>query len=74
MLNSKAPLYVKKLNSDARVPTKGSSGAAGYDIYSSENTVVPARGKAIVKTGIAIAVPTGNYGRVGRVCLEKNNY
>lgn len=31
---------------------------------SAEDTVVPARGKAVVKTDIAIRVPKGTYGRV----------
>jgi dUTPase len=64
-----ASLLVKKLTSNARLPTKGSPLAAGYDLYSSEENVVPAHGKAIIKTGISIAIPTGNYGRVGKGCL-----
>lgn len=31
---------------------------------SSEDTVVPARGKACVKTDLAMAIPSGTYGRV----------
>ena len=38
--------------------------AAGYDIASAEETVVPAKGKTVVKTGISIAVPDGCYGRL----------
>ena len=64
--SSKSPLYVKKLNQKAQLPSKGSERAAGYDLYSSEDSKVPANGKALIKTGISIAVPTGNYGRVGK--------
>jgi dUTP pyrophosphatase len=32
--------------------------------YSAEKAVVPARGKAMVTTGISMAVPVGTYGRV----------
>ena len=39
-------------------------GAAGYDLASVEETVVPAKGKTIVKTGISIATPEGCYGRI----------
>ena len=53
------PLQVQLLGSKGRAPTKGSAFAAGYDLYSSEDTVVPARGKAMVSTSIAIAVPIG---------------
>ena len=53
------PLLVKKLVDSARAPTRGSAFAAGYDIYSAKETVVPAKGKAAIDTGIAIAVPEG---------------
>lgn len=52
-------LRVKKINPNAVLPTRGSSGSAGYDISSVEDTVIPARGKAIVATGLQIAIPEG---------------
>ncbi|KAI9171590.1 Deoxyuridine 5'-triphosphate nucleotidohydrolase [Paramyrothecium foliicola] len=58
------PLQVKKLSDKARVPTRGSAFAAGYDIYAARDTTVPARGKVLVDTDIAIAVPEGTYGRI----------
>ncbi|KAH8161380.1 hypothetical protein CIB48_g6867 [Xylaria polymorpha] len=57
-------LLVKKLSDKARLPTRGSAFAAGYDLYSSQATTVPARGKVLVDTDIAISVPAGTYGRV----------
>jgi dUTP pyrophosphatase len=53
------PLLVKKLVETAQAPTRGSAFAAGYDIYSAKETVIPAKGKGAVDTGIAIAVPEG---------------
>ena len=54
-----------KLHSDkARIPTRGSSEAAGYNLYSAEDTVVPAHGKVTVDTQISIATPPGTYGRI----------
>lgn len=53
------PLLIKKLNEGGRAPTRGSAFAAGYDVYAAKETVIPARGKALVDTGIAIAVPEG---------------
>lgn len=64
-------LYVKKLVEKAIVPKKGSVGAAGYDIYSAEELIVPSKGKALVKTGIAIACPEGTYARIGRICFYR---
>jgi len=55
---------IKKLSSKARTPTRGSKLAAGYDMYASKDTVVPAKGKVLVETDIAMAVPTGTYGRI----------
>ncbi|KFG86967.1 dUTP pyrophosphatase [Metarhizium anisopliae] len=57
-------LQVKKLSDKARLPTRGSAFAAGYDIYASKDTTVPARGKVLVDTDISIAVPAGTYGRI----------
>jgi len=54
---------VKKLSTGARVPKRGSTRAAGHDQYVNEGTDVPARGQAIVGTGIAIGLPHNTYGR-----------
>lgn len=55
---------VKKLDSNAVLPVRSSTGAAGYDLASCEECVVPSRGKALVRTGLAVKVPSGTYGRV----------
>ena len=57
-------LQVKRLHDKAILPKRGTLLAAGYDLSSCEETVVPAKGRKLVKTGLAIAVPSGNYGRV----------
>ena len=57
-------LRVVLLNENAIVPERGSEEAAGYDLSSACDAAVPARGKAIVKTGLSFQVPLGTYGRV----------
>lgn len=57
-------LKVKRLSKNARLPQRGSSYAAGFDLFSAEDTVIKAKGKSLIKTDIAIAIPTGHYGRV----------
>uniref|UniRef100_A0A7S1X4P8 Deoxyuridine 5'-triphosphate nucleotidohydrolase n=1 Tax=Tetraselmis chuii TaxID=63592 RepID=A0A7S1X4P8_9CHLO len=57
-------LRVKKLSDKAQLPKRGSDKAAGYDMYSAVDEVVPARGKAMIKTDISIAIPPGTYARV----------
>ncbi|KAK1690758.1 deoxyuridine 5'-triphosphate nucleotidohydrolase [Colletotrichum godetiae] len=69
------PLQIKKLSDKARLPTRGSLFAAGYDLYAAKVTTIPARGKAMVDTDIAISVPAGTYGRVApRSGLASKNF
>lgn len=58
------PFFIKRHSASARLPTKGSVGAAGWDLYASTDGLVPARGQALVSTDISIAVPRGCYGRI----------
>jgi dUTP pyrophosphatase len=52
------------LSANARVPSKGSAFAAGYDLYSAEDTILQSGERRVVNTDIAVALPTGTYGRV----------
>jgi len=36
-------------------------------VYSAQNLTIPAEGKALVKTDIALAIPDGCYGRIGQL-------
>ena len=57
-------LEIKLHLDSAHIPTWGSAGAAGYDLYSAENKVIPAKGKMAIDTQIFIATPAGTYGRI----------
>ncbi|TFJ80463.1 hypothetical protein NSK_008204 [Nannochloropsis salina CCMP1776] len=57
-------LQVKRLSQHAVLPVRGSEWAAGYDLASAEDTVVPAKGKALVKTDLSIAIPPNTYARI----------
>ena len=57
-------LRIKRLSKDAKMPKKGSQMAAGHDIYALEEGSIPAKGRALVGTGIAIGLPKGTYGRL----------
>ncbi|KAM5173192.1 deoxyuridine 5'-triphosphate nucleotidohydrolase, mitochondrial [Mantella aurantiaca] len=57
-------LRFARLSDNAYTPTRGSSKAAGYDLYSAYDYVIAPHDKAIVKTDIQICVPNGCYGRV----------
>ena len=56
-------LLVLKCTAHATLPSS-SPGAAGCALYGAYDHVVPARGKALVRTDIAIAVPEGMYARI----------
>jgi len=57
-------LKVKKLAYEARIPTRGSGGAVGYDLYACDDCVIAPTQRALVGTCIAIVLPPGVYGRV----------
>ena len=57
-------LRVVKLSEDATLPTRGSSLAAGYDLYSAKDLTIEPEGKALVPTDLRICVPHGTYGRI----------
>ncbi|XP_066327121.1 deoxyuridine 5'-triphosphate nucleotidohydrolase-like [Miscanthus floridulus] len=57
-------LKVKKLSDKAVLPSRGSALAAGYDLSSAVETLVPARGKALVPTDLSVAIPHGTYARI----------
>ena len=58
-------LLVKLLSMNAKLPTRGSENAAGYDLYSCEPAIIPPRTRKLVNTGVSIAAPsTKLYARI----------
>lgn len=57
-------LKVKLLSDAAVVPQRMSVSAAGYDLFACERADVPAGGRRLIDTGVAVALPHGSYGRV----------
>ena len=59
-------IKIKKLRESARIPTRGSAHAAGYDLYAclENDAVIPAHGTAMIGTGLSVAVPEGYFGAV----------
>lgn len=49
---------------NATIPTKGSEGAAGWDLYASEDVTLPPWDGAKVSTNLHVAFPKGYYGRI----------
>ena len=59
--------YVK-LTENALPPTRESLGAAGLHLRSACDVFIPASGNGLVKTGLAIQLPPGCYGRIAPRC------
>jgi dUTP diphosphatase len=57
-------LRFKKLDSKAVLPTRGSPSAAGLDLYSIETVCLHSNQRLLVRTGLAVAIPEGFYGRL----------
>lgn len=63
-MENKLDVRVKLLSAGARVPAKAHSGDAGWDIFASEAAVVGPGETKIIKTGIALEIPSGWYGQI----------
>ena len=57
-------MKIKKLDEKAVIPKRGSASAAGYDIYSIEDTVLKAGETALIRTGLAMEIPENYFGGV----------
>lgn len=53
---------IKKLNPAARMPTRGTAGAGGYDLYSTKSMILYQDQPAKIPTGIAAEIPEGYAG------------
>lgn len=69
-------IKIKKLNKKAIIPTRGSDGAAGMDLYACTDTMTVIAPHQTVKigTGLAVELPHGYFGAVfARSGLATNN-
>ena len=59
-------IKIKKLRESARIPTRGSAAAAGYDLYAclDESVTIAPHATVMIGTGLSVAVPEGYFGAV----------
>ena len=59
-------INIKLLNENAKVPTRGSEYAAGYDLYAATNYDIEIAPHSTVKigTGISVELPNGTFGAI----------
>eukprot|EP00435_Cladocopium_sp_Y103_P053892 s362_g17.t1 len=60
----KSELKVKLMNEHAVLPTRGTTGSAGLDLSACENYRIGDGDYLLIKTGIAVELPHGTYGRL----------
>ena len=53
-----------ELMQNGYMPIKSSEKAAGFDLFSIENTIIEPYERAVIKTGIKISLPKNTYGRI----------
>ena len=63
-MGSDVVVRISRVDPDARMPSKGSMHAAGWDLYALEDTVVPFRSSVKLRTGLHVAIPEGFEGQV----------
>jgi dUTP pyrophosphatase len=59
-----APLQVKRLHPEAQIPVRAHDGDAGLDLHSVAALTLAPGARAMVPTGIAVAIPHGQAGLV----------
>ena len=57
-------INIKLLHEKAKIPTRGSSEAAGLDLYTVESATIKPGVRALLHTGIAISIPDGYVGLI----------
>ena len=60
------PIRIKKLRSEATIPTYGSAAAAGADLYAclEKEVTIPAGKTVFIPTGLAMEIPSGCAGLI----------
>lgn len=58
---TKVEIKFTKTNDDAQIPTRNFNTDTGFDVYSVESIVIPARGSAVVDVGLSFAYITPGY-------------
>lgn len=57
-------IKIKKLNNDAKIPTRGSKYAAGYDLYSCDEYKIAPHSTVKVGTGLSFELPENTFSAI----------
>ena len=57
-------IRIKRIDKELPIPVRAHTGDAGVDLYSTETCVIHPGERALIGTGIAIALPLGTVGLI----------
>lgn len=57
-------LQILKLDPEAKLPVRQTSGSAGYDLYSLDSGIIKSNSRLLISTGIAIKLPVNTVGLI----------
>lgn len=57
-------IHFLRLTDSAVLPSRGTEESCGLDIYSAEGLTIKPGERGGVRTGIAVAIPSGSYGKI----------
>jgi dUTP pyrophosphatase len=58
------PVFFKKLDPKASLPSRNNVSDAGADLRSIESIIIPPLSRALINTGLSLEIPYGFYGRI----------
>ena len=64
MKTDEGVVRIKRVNKNAKLPFRGTEGAAGYDLAAAQAAVVPAHGKVLSENRFSYGLAPGCYGRI----------
>lgn len=57
-------IHIKKLTTNAIIPSQKYKWDAGFDLYAVDRVIINPFERKLVRTGIAMSIPEGYYGRI----------
>ena len=60
-MSTEVTLKFRKINENAKLPTKNNESDTGFDVYCVEDMIIPGRGSAVVDVGLEFAYITPGY-------------
>ena len=64
ILGREDAVKVKLVREGASMPSRGSDGAAGWDVFAVQSFTIPAGESLLVNTGVSLELPRGTYARL----------